>query len=134
MAGLERISITIDADLLTRLDRLVDRSGTANRSEVLRDLVRARLLEERNDDDVVAASLTLVYDHDRRELSERMVAHAHDHHTMVLATMHVHLDHDHCLEVTALRGRLADLRHYADHVLGLKGVLHGQLVVTSEAP
>jgi CopG family nickel-responsive transcriptional regulator len=120
MSGLERISITIDRDLLERLDRLVERSGGANRSEVLRDLVRARLLEERNDEDVVAASLTVVYEHDKRALADQMVDHAHDHHEIVLATLHVHLDHDHCLEVSALRGPLGVLRHYADHVIGLK--------------
>jgi len=77
------------------------------------------------------ASLTLIYDHAQRELSDRLIDAGHRHQARVLSTMHVHLDERLCLEVLALRGAAAELRHFADHLLGLKGVKHGQLVISS---
>ena len=130
---LERISLAIEQELIERFDALVARSGKGNRSEAIRDLIRNRLVEEeweQGKKDAVA-SLTLVYDHGKRELAERLVEAGHDHHHEVLATLHVHLDHDLCLEVMALRGKPADLRHIAEHLIGLKGVKHGQLVMSS---
>ncbi len=105
MPEFERISITIEPALLARLDALVEASGHANRSELIRDLVRARLVEERGDDEEVAGTLTLVYHHGQRALADKLVDVAHDNEAIVLATLHVHLDRDHCLEVSALRGR-----------------------------
>ena len=129
---LERISLAIEADLLRRFDRLLAESGVANRSEAVRDLVRKRLVEEDEDPKAEsAATLTLVYDHGTRELSDRLVEIGHEHHSRILSTLHVHLDHDLCLEVMALRGKRRDLRRLATQVLGLKGVLHGGLVVSS---
>jgi CopG family nickel-responsive transcriptional regulator len=130
---LERISLAIEKDLIGRFDALVARAGKGNRSEAIRDLIRNRLIEdvwERGRKDAVA-SLTLVYDHGKRELADRLVDAGHEHHHEVLATLHVHLDHDLCLEVMALRGKPADLRHIAEHLIGLKGVKHGQLVMSS---
>jgi CopG family nickel-responsive transcriptional regulator len=130
---LERISLAIEKDLIARFDALVARSGKGNRSEAIRDLIRRRLVEEeweRGKKDAVA-SLTLVYDHGKRELADRLVDAGHEHHGEVLATMHVHLDHDLCLEVLALRGKPADLRHISEHLIALKGVKHGQLVMSS---
>jgi CopG family nickel-responsive transcriptional regulator len=130
---LERVSLAIEKSLLRRFDRLLDRRGLGNRSEAIRDLIRRRLVEEEDfaGRGEVVASLTLVYDHAQRELSDRLVATGHHHHARVLSAMHVHLDHRMCLEVMALRGTPAELRHFADHIIGLKGVKHGQLVVSS---
>jgi CopG family nickel-responsive transcriptional regulator len=130
---LERVSLAVETGLLRRFDRLLARRGLGNRSEAIRDLMRRRLVEEealagRGE---VVASLTLVYDHAQRELSDRLVATGHHHHARVLSAMHVHLDDRMCLEVMALRGTPAELRHFADHLIGLKGVKHGQLVVSS---
>jgi len=129
----DRISLAIEKDLIERFDALVARAGKGNRSEAIRDLIRKRLVEEewgRGKKDAVA-SLTLVYDHGKRELADRLVEAGHEHHHQVLATLHVHLDHDLCLEVMALRGKPADLRHLAEHLISLKGVKHGQLVMSS---
>ena len=129
---LERASLAIEKDLLERFDALVERAGKGNRSEAIRDLIRKRLVEEeweRGKKDAVA-SLTLVYDHGKRELADRLVEAGHRHH-QVLATLHVHLDRDLCLEVTAMRGKPADLRHLSERLIGLKGVKHGQLVMSS---
>ncbi|MCZ7651684.1 MAG: nickel-responsive transcriptional regulator NikR [Thermoanaerobaculia bacterium] len=136
MAGLERVTLAIDSDLLARFDRLLGECGLGNRSEAVRDLIRARLVEEERvaGRGEAVASLTLLYDHEQRELAERLVEAGHHHPgARVLATLHVHLDERLCLELLALRGTPAGLRRFADALLGLKGVLHGQLVVSSPA-
>lgn len=130
---LERISLAVERDLIERFDALAARAGKRNRSEAIRDLIRKRLVEEeweRGRKEAVA-SLTLVYDHGKRELADRLVEAGHEHHHRVLATMHVHLDRELCLEVLALRGKPADLRRLAERLIGLKGVKHGQLVASS---
>jgi CopG family nickel-responsive transcriptional regulator len=130
---LERISLAIEKGLLARFDRLLRRRGLGNRSEAVRDLMRSRLVaeEEATSRAEAVASLTLVYDHAQRELSDRLVEAGHHHRARVLSTLHVHLDERLCLEILALRGRPAELRHFADHLIGLKGVHHGELVVSS---
>jgi CopG family nickel-responsive transcriptional regulator len=133
MSDLERVSLAIEKDLIERFDALIARDGKANRSEAIRDLIRARLIEE----EVSAgrgetvASLTIVYDHQRRDLADRLLTAGHDHHKAVLASMHVHLDEVNCLEVVALRGKAKDVRHLAEHMIGMKGVKHGKLVLTT---
>lgn len=130
---LERISLAIEKPLLARFDRWLRKRGLSNRSEAVRDLVRARLVEDeqaQGKGDAVA-SLTLIYDHAQRELSERLVAAGHHHQARVLSTLHVHLDERLCLEVLALRGEASELHHFADHLIGLKGVKHGRLVISS---
>jgi CopG family nickel-responsive transcriptional regulator len=127
-SALERVSLAIEKDLLRRFDALLERRELGNRSEAVRDLIRRRLVEEAaGGRGEVVATLTLVYDHGQRELTDRLVEAGHHHHARVLSTLHVHLDNRLCLEVQALRGTPAELRH----ILGLKGVKHGQLVVSS---
>ena len=129
---LERVSLAIEKELLRRFDALLKRGRLGNRSEAVRDLIRRRLVEDEVEaDGEVVGTLTLVYDHGQRELTDRLVEAGHHHHARVLSTLHVHLDEELCLEVQALRGTHAELRHLADHILGLKGVKHGQLVVSS---
>jgi CopG family nickel-responsive transcriptional regulator len=129
----ERISLAIERDLLARFDRLLRRRGLGNRSEAVRDLIRGRLVdeEEASPRGEAVASLTLVYDHAQRELSDRLVETGHHHRARIVSTMHVHLDERLCLEVMVLRGTAAELRHFADHLIGLKGVKHGELVLSS---
>jgi CopG family nickel-responsive transcriptional regulator len=133
MSVLERVSLAIEKRLIERFDALIERHGKANRSEAIRDLIRKHLIEE----DVTAGrgevvgTVTIVYDHHKRELAERLVGAGHSHHEHVLASMHVHLDETNCLEVIALRGRAKDVRHLAEHLIGMKGVKHGKLVLSS---
>jgi len=133
MSDLERVSLAIEKNLIERFDALVERDGKANRSEAIRDLIRNRLIEEevaagRGE---IVGTVTIVYDHHKRELAERLTAAGHDHHEHVLASMHVHLDQANCLEVVALRGRAREIRHLAEHLIGMKGVKHGKLVLSS---
>jgi len=129
---MQRVTVTLDDDLVAEIDRVIETRGYQNRSEAIRDLARAGLREaaERAGDtrDCVAA-LVYVYDHDSRELAKRLTRSFHDHHALSLAAMHVHLDHESCLEVAVLRGGTHDVRHLADHVIAERGVRHGRLVM-----
>jgi CopG family nickel-responsive transcriptional regulator len=130
--AMHRVTITIDDALMAELDLLIAARGYQNRSEAIRDLARSGLQQAgvagTPDTDCVAA-LMYVYDHTRRELPKRLTDAFHDHHGLSVATLHVHLDHDNCMEVTVLKGQLGTVRHFADHVIAERGVRHGQLVV-----
>lgn len=131
MPPVQRISISIDEALLRDLDAWIARLGHDNRSEAIRDLIRERLVLEGGPDQVVAATLTIVYRHGARELADHLQDLGHDHHELVLSTMHLHLDAARCLEVSALRGPRHEVEHYAGHIIGVKGVLFGALVVAA---
>ncbi len=133
MGELARIGVAIDEDLLKRFDELNGRRGYTNRSEAFRDLIRDVLIQETTttpERDVVG-TLTLVYDHYVRMLTDRLTEMQHDHHQEIVSTLHVHLDHHHCLEVLVLRGKSAQVRAIADKLIATKGVQHGRLTLTS---
>lgn len=134
MGKLERISITIEPELLEWLDTYVAHSGHSNRSEAVRSLVRDRMVDETRSEEEVIGVVAITYDHEKRELSDKLVHAAHAHHGMVMATTHLHLDARHCLEVSALRGARVELEHYADHLIGTKGVQHGAFMITRPVP
>jgi CopG family nickel-responsive transcriptional regulator len=129
---MQRVTMTIDEELMESLDRYMAASGHRNRSEAVRDLVRAGLfLQPKTDDDGRAcmAALVYVYDHETRQLSKRLLSDHHSHADMSIATLHVHIDAESCLEVSLLRGMKAEVEHFAQHVIGERGVRYGQLVV-----
>jgi len=123
--------VTLDDDLMAELDAIIAERGYQNRSEAIRDLARAGIKEAAPDSgrgrDCVAA-LVYVYDHEARQLSKRLVRAYHDQHELSLASLHVHLDHDTCLEVTVLRGKSGEVQHFGEHVIAERGVRHGKLV------
>jgi CopG family transcriptional regulator, nickel-responsive regulator len=128
---MQRITVTIDDELLEAIDKMIARRGYQNRSEAIRDLTRAGLaeLDERSlADQQGVAALVYVYDHEGRALAKRLTRAFHDHHDLSMATMHVHLDHESCLEVAVLRGVMDEIRHFAEHVIAERGVRHGKLV------
>jgi len=127
----QRVTITMEDELLAELDGLVVRRGYQNRSEALRDLARAgmRQVDGPTDEEPCVAALVYVYDHARRDLPNRLANEFHDHHNLAVSTLHVHLDAHSCLEVAVLRGSVGDVRHMADHVTAERGVRHGQLVL-----
>jgi CopG family nickel-responsive transcriptional regulator len=133
MSDLSRIGVAIDSALLKKFDDLIARRSYTNRSEAFRDLIRDVLIQESagQPDSIVVGTLTLVYDHHVRQLSERLTGLQHDHFHNVLSTLHVHLDHDHCLEVTVLKGKAAAVQKIADALISTKGVKHGRLTITS---
>ena len=133
MSGVTRFGVSLDERLLAKFDRLIDGKGYANRSEAIRDLIRESLVREQwelGDADAVG-TLTLVYDHETRELEERLTELQHAHYQAIVSTLHVHLDHRLCLEVMALRGKPAELQRFSARLIGMKGVKHGQLVLSS---
>jgi CopG family nickel-responsive transcriptional regulator len=133
MSDLSRIGVAIDSALLKKFDDLIARRGYTNRSEAFRDLIRDVLIEKTSErpDSVVVATVTLVYDHHVRMLSERLNEMQHESFHSVLSTLHVHLDHDHCLEVLVLKGKSAAVRKLADALISTKGVRHGRLTITT---
>jgi CopG family nickel-responsive transcriptional regulator len=133
MGALARIGVAIDEDLLRKFDSLNARRGYSNRSEAFRDLIRDALIQDKADkpDADVVGTLTLVYDHHVRMLQERLTQMQHEHHHEIISTLHVHLDHDHCLEVLVLRGKSARVRQIADRLIATKGVQYGRLTLTA---
>jgi len=132
MAELTRFSISIENELLKRLEEMVQASHYTNRSEFVRDMLRERLVEmewERNEE--VVGTITLVFDHETRELSKKLTDLQHRHHEMVLATTHVHLDHHMCAEMVLCKGKALDVREMADLLRQQKGVLHATLSLSS---
>jgi CopG family transcriptional regulator, nickel-responsive regulator len=128
---MQRVTITIEDELLADIDALVEQRGYANRSEALRDLARAgmRAVDPPTPDEPCVGALVYVYDHGRRDLSAKLASEFHGHHDLGVATLHVHLDQQSCLEVAVLRGTAGAVRHMADHVTTERGVRYGQLIV-----
>lgn len=132
MAELIRTGVSIETDLLEKFDKVIAKRGYGNRSEALRDLIREMLVaEEVNANKPVVATLSMVYDHHRPELSNKLNAAQHHHHGNVLAATHVHLDESNCFEVVIMKGPAGEVKHLAEHMLSMKGVKHGKLVMTS---
>jgi CopG family nickel-responsive transcriptional regulator len=129
---MQRITITLDDDLMEELDAKIVEHGYQNRSEAIRDFARAGMqlaTQERGQAGECVAALVYVYDHAARDLSRRLVENYHGHHDLSLATLHVHLDDDNCMEVTALRGSGAEVQHFADHIIAERGVKYGRVVM-----
>ena len=132
MSDLVRMSVAIEKPLFDQLETLVRKRGYENRSEFIRDLVRDLLVKgEWDKDEEVLGTITLVYDHHRRQLSEKLIELQHQHHTAVLVTTHLHLSHDLCAEVVLARGRASLVRELANEIHQQKGVLHAELSMTS---
>jgi CopG family nickel-responsive transcriptional regulator len=127
---MDRFTISLDEHLAQAFDQLIRSRGYTNRSEAIRDILREELERSRlarEEAPHCVASLSYVYNHHERQLAERLTAHQHHAHDLVVSTMHVHLDHDHCLETVILRGPTAEVRRFADRLSAERGVRHGQL-------
>lgn len=135
MSELSRIGVAIATDLLAKFDGLIEKRGYTNRSEAFRDLIRAELVRQTSSQPSgrVVGSLTVVYDHHVRLLEEKLTELQHTHSRLIVSVMHVHLDHDNCLELIALRGPSADVRRLADTLAAIKGVKHAQLAITASS-
>ncbi len=133
MSDLSRIGVAIATDLLGKFDALIHKRGYTNRSEAFRDLIRAELVRESSSKPAgrVVGSLTVVYDHHVRLLEEKLTELQHHHNRVILSVLHIHLDHDNCMEVIALRGTSADVQRFADLLAATKGVKHAQLAITA---
>lgn len=128
-----RFSISMAHDLVDQLDEMTKAKGYANRSQAIADMVRAHLVEHHGQMGAyeMAGTVTLVYDHHKRNIQALLTDIQHDHANLIIAAMHVHLDHHNCMEVLALRGRSRALKEVADRLISAKGVKHGKLTVTT---
>lgn len=132
MSGAVRFSVSLSESLLEEFDKLLNRKGYTNRSEGIRDLIRDRLVQEEIvSNDVIVGVITLVYDHHVRELTEHLIERQHKSEAEVISSLHIHLDHHHCLEVIVARGEGELLRRFADGLIGARGVKHGRFVQTT---
>lgn len=133
MAELSRIGVAIDEQLLTRFDALIEKRGYSNRSEAFRDLIRNELVQDiwQAPDREVFGTVTLVYDHHVRLLTEKLTELQHRYHSAILSSMHVHLDHDNCLEVILVRGTAEVVQKLSDALIAMKGVKHGRFTGTA---
>lgn len=134
MSSVTRFGVSLDENLLAQFDRIIARKGYTNRSEAIRDLIRNSLVREQWElgADQVVGTLTLVYNHNVRDLSDKLTDLQHAHYKTIVSTLHVHLDPHHCLEVLVLRGMAKELKSIADRLIGTRGVQHGTFSATAE--
>ena len=128
-----RFSISMDAGLVGQLDTMAAEKGCANRSQAVAAMVRDHLVEHHGQRGrhEIAGTITLVYDHHKRNIQALLTDIQHDHQDLIISTLHVHLDHHNCMEVLAVRGRADRIKRMADELIAAKGVKHGKLTVTT---
>jgi len=133
VSDIARFSVSVEGDLLEKFDRFCREEHFATRSEAVRQLIRDTLTRRawHAETKEAAGTLTLVYDHHRAQLRDKLMQLQHDNTANVVATLHVHLEHDLCLEVIALRGPAGHLQKIASQLRGLKGIFKGELVMAS---
>ena len=131
-----RFGLSMPRDLAAQLDVMVKTKGYANRSQAVADLVRDRLVEHQAEigSHEIAGTITVVYDHHKPNVQALLTDIQHDHDDLIVATLHVHLDPHHCMEVLAVRGRADAARMLANRLITTKGVRHGKLTVTTTGP
>jgi len=133
MSDLVRFGVSLEGSLLEDFDRLIAQKGYASRSEAIRDLIRDALVQAEwaAAKGEQAATLTLVYNHHVREISDRLVDLQHDFHDLIVCTTHVHLTAHTCMEVLVLRGKGSRIRQAADRLIATRGVQHGKLTIST---
>jgi CopG family nickel-responsive transcriptional regulator len=130
--GVTRFSVSLPADVARDLDAMARSKGYSNRSLAIADMVRAQLIEHQSAiAGEIAGTITLLFDHHKPRLQAILTDLQHDHTAIIVSTLHVHLDHDNCLEVIVVRGDGARIRALAEHLIAAKGVKHGRLTVTA---
>ena len=135
MEKITRFGVSIEPDLLKKFDKIIKKEGYTNRSEAIRDLVRKNLIREENKDPNAESigTLTMIYDHHTGNLTNKLLDLQHDHTKEILSTTHIHIDHNNCLEVLVLKGKTGKIQKLADNIKSLKGIKHGELVITKSA-
>ena len=131
-----RFGVSIEPDLLKKFDKIIKMEGYTNRSEAIRDLVRKNLIREenRNPDAELIGTLTMIYDHHIGNLTNKLLDLQHNHTKEILSTTHIHINHDNCPEVLVLKGKTGKIQKLADNIKSLKGIKHGELVITKSSP
>ncbi len=129
---MKRFGVSLEDNLLRELDALVTKHKLPNRSQAIRFLIRKNLTQEKWKNNLeVSGCVVLIYDHHKRNLLNKAMDVQHDYQNLVLSTQHVHMDHDNCMETIILKGKAKELKELADRLIGIKGMKHGELVMTS---
>ena len=134
MSDLTRFGISIDPRLLGEFDQLISDKGYVNRSEAIRDLIRDALVEARvsgEESTPTVGTVTLVYDHHTRDLSDKLTEHQHSHHDAIISALHVHLDAHHCLEVVIVKGKAGSINELADRLRSQRGVRNCKMAMST---
>ena len=127
-----RFGVSLEEDTLKMLDSFVKENHYPNRSQAIRKLIEKNLVEKKwKDNSVVAGAIILLYDHHKRDVSKKLNDIQHDFHEWILATQHFHLNHDSCLEIIAVKGPADILTELSDKLIGIKGVQHGDIVMSN---
>ena len=128
-----RFSLSMPASLARQLDAMIKSKGYTNRSQAVADMVRASVVDHlsQTGNHEIAGTVTLVYDHHKRDIQAHLTDIQHDHGNLILSALHVHLDHNTCMEVLAVRGPADAVRNLADRLFTAKGIKHGKLTVTT---
>ncbi len=131
--ALIRFGISLEDSLLERFDSLIEAKGYPSRSEAIRDLIRDALVMEewKVDTSEAVGTITIVYNHEKRELTDLLTDLQHKHYDLIISSMHIHLDEHNCLEVIVVRGKVRDIKSIADRLIATKGVKHGKLLLTT---
>lgn len=132
MEKIVRFGVSIEEKLLKVFDKLIKKKGYGSRSEAIRDLIRDETVKQILENETVVGTLTIVYDHDASNVTNKLLDAQHLHHKNVLSTMHLHLDEHNCLEVLVVSGKAKDVQSIADNITSIKGVKHGKLTVTKK--
>ena len=129
----ERVGVSFEPELLSKFDALIKVKGYNNRSEAIRDLVRKSLIESEieSENGEVIGTLTIIYDHDVGDVTNRLLHLQHHHHSEISSTSHIHVDQHTCLEVLVVRGQAKNVRELSDNIKAVKGVKHGELIITT---
>lgn len=127
-----RFGVSMDEKLLSQFDSLIERKGYGNRSEAIRDLIRDYIVEQEwaGDEDMIG-TVTLVYDHNVREIDDKLTHIQHEHYRHIISSLHVHLDRDNCLEVLVIKGKASFIQKLAEKLISTRGVKHGKLTMTT---
>lgn len=130
----ERVGVSFEPELLSKFDKLIRKKGYTNRSEAIRDLVRKSIIEAdvKIEECDVIGTLTIVYEHERKMFINKLLNIEHLHHGEILSTTHVHIDKHTCLEVLIISGKTKNVKRLADKIIAIKGVKHGELVITKK--
>ncbi len=130
--SVERVGVSFEPKLLHKFDILIKKRGYTNRSEALRDLIRKEIIEYdiTEEESEVIGTLTIIYNHDIGNVTDKLLHLQHHHHQEITFTTHIHIDNHICLEIVVIRGILSRVKKFSENVKALKGVKHGQLSIT----
>ena len=132
MSGIQRFTVSLPGELLEQFDRQIEEQGYPTRSKAVADLIRSSLVHRQwQQGDEVAAAIILVFDHHHSGLGAKLTAIQHDYHHQIISSQHIHLDHDNCLEIIAVRGQPAQIQELYGRLRGTKGVKYGSLAAAA---